>query len=166
MKSLSVGIGIVLIIGLTILGCTITFAFDVDGFKSGMTKKEVKEMLKGWNFDKIDEEEDSVRAYDTTKTAKRWFSFGFRNNKLTSFQKDFPPTMKNFIYLFNKFTLIYGKPIDSYSDISLDSSGETRSIWFWWKINSEIQQLSYNVFPNNDQLYTVVYIKKETIKPR
>lgn len=129
MKALSSKLGVILI-GLTIFGYVEAFAFDADGFQSGMTKKEVKEILKTWNFDKIDEEENSILAYDTIKTAKRWFSFGFRNNKLYSLQKNFPPSMKNFIFLFNKFTSVYGKPTDSHSEISLGSSGETRSITF------------------------------------
>jgi len=162
MKSLLGKVLIIFIIGLSIFGYSKAFPFEEDGFKSGMTKKEVREILKTWNFNKIDEEEDLIRAYDTTKTAKRRFVFGFRNNKLFSLQKDFPPSMSNFIYLFNKFTLVYGKPTDSHSEISLNSSGETRSIMFWWRKKFEINQLSYNVFPNNDQLYTVVYI--ETIK--
>jgi len=164
MKSLLVGLGVIFI-GLMIFGDAEIFAFDVDGFKSGMTKEEVKEILEGWNFDKVDEEEDLISAYDTSERAQRRFVLGFKNSKLNSFQRDFLPSMENFKLLLNKITSVYGRPSESDSETSLDS-GETRKITVRWKRQFEINELCYILFPDNKRLYAIVYIRSETIKSK
>ncbi len=164
MKSLLAGLRVIFI-GLIIFGNAEIFAFDVDGFRSGMKKEEVKEILKGWDFGRVDEEEDRISAYDTSETSQRRFVLGFRNSKLDSFQKDFPPSMENFKLLLNKFTSVYGRPSESDSETSLDT-GETRKITVRWKRRFEINELSYVLFPDSNQLYTIVYIKSGTIKSK
>lgn len=141
-------------------------SFEVDGFKNGMTKKEVIEILGKSNFDRIEDKEGTITAYDIpTKGTYRYYNFSFGNAKLVFLNKNFPPSMKNFIFLFDNFTTLYGKPVDSYTKISLETYGETRRISFMWKTQSETIDLDYSVFPNNDQLsisYTLgsyVYIK-------
>jgi hypothetical protein len=128
-------------------------SFDLDGFKSGMTKKEVKNQLSEWKFDVIDEKNNVITAYDALKTANpRWYVFNFTNDKLVLIQKDVKPSMKNFMILVEKLTDTYGKSIDTHADTSIDASGETHAISIFWKRGRELITLKYNVFPNNDQL--------------
>lgn len=161
MKSLSFKLGVVLVIGLVIFGYSIGRAFEVDGFKSGMTKKDVKESLNGWNFDKIQEEEDKFgshfMAYDIpTKSTFRHYKFQFVNDKLILLQKHLFPSMKNFILLFDRLTSLYGKPIDSKTRIELSTHGESHDISFLWHAKSETIDLSYHVFPNGDD-FSITY---------
>jgi len=129
------------------------YSFDVDGFKNGMSQKELRENLNDWKFDKIEERDNFIRAWDIPDSgAKRWYVFTFCNTKLNSVQKDIKPSMKNFILLFQKLTSIHGKPIDSHVEMSIDSIGETNSISFHWANGKDLITLSYHVFPNNDQL--------------
>jgi len=161
MKSLSGKLGIVFIIGITIFGYPIALAFEVDGFKSGMTIKEVKELLNGWNFDRIQEEVDKfgshLKAYDIpTKNTYRHYNFQFGNDKLILLQKELFPSMKNFISFFDKLTALYGKPVDSNTRIEVRADGERREIGFIWHAKSETINLSYTVFPNNDY-FSITY---------
>ena len=164
MKSLLGKEGVILI-GLIIFGCPEVFAFDVDGFKSGMTKEEAKETLKRWNFDRVDEEEDLISAYDTSETGQRHIVLGFKNDKLNSFQKHFSPSMENFRLLLNKLTSVYGRPSESDSETSLNTN-ETRKTTVRWKRRFEIIELCYIPIPDNKALYTIVYIVSETIKSK
>jgi hypothetical protein len=129
-------------------------SFDVDGFKSEMTKKEVKEQLKEWKFDVIDEKDNDIKAYDNLrKTDSRLYFFNFCDDKLVLIEKNVQPSMKNFIILVEKLTNTYGKPIDTYADTSIHTFGEQHKISIIWKIGRELITLTYNVYPNNDQLY-------------
>jgi hypothetical protein len=161
MKSLLGKLGVTLVIGLAIFWYAEAFSFEVDGFKSGMTKKEVKELLNGWNFDRIQEQEDKfgsyIRAYDIpTKNTYRHYRFQFANDKLILLQKHLFPSMKNFILLFDRLTSLYGKPIDSNTRIELSTYGESHEISFLWHAKSEAIDLSYSVFPNNDA-FSITY---------
>lgn len=162
MKLLSGKLGVILaIIGIAVFTYSKAFPFDVDGFKSGMTKKEVKELLNGYNFDKIQEEDDKfgshIMAYDIpTKNTFRHYNFQFVNDKLILLQKQLFPSMKNFILLFDRLTSLYGKPIDSKTRIELSTHGESHGISFLWHAKSETIDLSYHVFPNGDD-FSITY---------
>lgn len=61
--------------------------------------------------------------------------------------------MRNFIFLFDRFSLLYGKPIDYHSKISIDNIvGETRTIYFMWWTESDTIEMEYIVMSPNDQL--------------
>jgi hypothetical protein len=132
MKSLSVKLGVVLaVIGLAIFGYKEALAFDVDGFKSGMSQKEVENLIRFKNFSKIDIGQESISAFDIPVTINsRIYQFVFKDNKLIHFKMSFPPSVNNFIFLFDKFISIYGQPVFSTPNIMLSSTGEMRVIRF------------------------------------
>ncbi|MGA2318683.1 MAG: hypothetical protein ABSG71_20240 [Thermodesulfobacteriota bacterium] len=130
MKSLSVKLGIILI-GLAIFGYGEAIAFDVEGFKSGMSQKEVENLIRSMNFSKIDIGNNNISAFDIPVTNNsRIYQFVFKDNKLIHFKMSFPPSVNNFIFLFDKFISIYGQPVFSTPNIMLSSTGEMRVIRF------------------------------------
>jgi len=148
---------IVLITSLLLISSVNVWAFDVDGFRSGMNNKDVENILTKWNFDKIVNRGDSIQAYDNQdKLTQRNFSFAFSNGKLTTYQKDFKPNMNNLIMLFDKLSRDYGKLTDSKSGVDLTIVGEVRYISFYWVNIKDSIELRYNMFEKNDQL-SVVY---------
>lgn len=141
-------------------------SFEVDQFKSGMTQKEVKEILSTQNFDKIQDKGKCIFAFDLPqKNTNRRYSFCFyQDGKLNLLEKDFPPSMKNFIALFDKFTSFYGKPFDYLSRITIENHdlSESREIAFMWRTQTDTIELKYIVFSTNDQLkvmYKVGWVK-------
>lgn len=137
--------------------CSNGNSFDIDGFRNGMSQETIKNNLSEWKFDKVEEKENFIKAWDIPKRGnERLYVFNFCNKKLRDIQKNFEPSMKNFIFLFNKFSSIHGKPIDSHTDSSLSNIGESWSIAFYWRTGRDLVTLTYYVHPNNDQL-TVMY---------
>ena len=124
--------------------------FDVDGFKDGMSRSKVREIIDKGSFNNIEEKDTAISAYDLHH---RFYAFNFCKSKLVHLQKYIKPSMKHFIGLFDKLNSAYGKPIDCYVNTPKDSYGESYSISFIWKKNLELVTLTYKVFPKNDQLY-------------
>ena len=141
--------------------CPKVSAFEVDGFKSGMTKEEVRRLLKSYHFDKIEDKEGGIYAYDIPiDRTHRSYGLFFYDDKLVLLHKNFPPSIKKFIFLFDRFSALYGKPFDSNSEVRIESHGESRRIIFYWSKMGEIVSLHYIVFPNNDDLHVIYEIEK------
>ncbi len=129
------------------------YSFEVDGFVTGKSQEEIRNKLTEWNFDRIEEKDNFIRAWDNPDgPTQRLLVFNFCNKKLMSIQKDLNPSMKNFILMFDKLSSKYGKPIDSKVDRTIDHIGETNAILFYWRSGKDLITLRYNVFPSNDQL--------------
>jgi hypothetical protein len=138
--------------------CTEAHPFEVDGFKSGMSQETVMDILSKRNFYKVVQKPGFIQADDDPSKSYesyRSYAFNFTNNKLVSVQKEFPPSMKHLIIIFDQFCSHFGKPIDSHSERSLQSFGEEYSIGFFWTRGSDLIELHYIVFPKNDQLYVI-----------
>jgi len=132
---------------------SIAHSFDTDGFKDGMSKEEIKKIVATWNFDTIQDENDSIIAFDKPDNgAHRFYQFFFCNNKLNYLQKGFEPSMKSYILLFKKLSSDYGTKIRGHSDIYITSNGENRFISLTWELPLESITLTYNIFPTNDDL--------------
>ena len=132
-----------------------------DGFKNGMSKQRVKEIVDGWNFDFLQEADNTITCYDNpNKGTYRlyqflfWlYQFLFCKNELYYFRKNYKPLIKNFILIFDKLSSKYGNKIKAYSNIELTSSGETRSILLVWDMTLLRVKLHYWVFETNDSIY-------------
>jgi hypothetical protein len=139
------------------------YAFEVDGFKSGMSYDAVKRKISTWNFDKVVENDQSIQAYDLPeKKSGRSLTLNFCKNQLAGVQKDYPPTMKNYITLTNEYRSKFGNPIDINTKIELTSIGETHNIYTFWESKVDSFSLNYGVYPANDQLYIYVNTKKNS----
>lgn len=129
-------------------------AFDVDGIKSRISMEKVKEIIGTWNFEKIEERESQIVAYDyAAKPSYRYYVFNFCDGRLTYIQKSIKPSMKMFIILFDGLSKTYGHPIDSDSNRSAYQDGEeSEGIDFLWRSGAEYIKLSYTVFSSNDSM--------------
>lgn len=157
MKSLSGKLGVILI-GLAIFGYSEGISFEVYGIKSGMTKKQVKKLIEeSWKGHNIEDANEYIRISSASEPSIGGIVFNLCNDKFCYFQKSFDPSMKNFIFLFNQSTGLYGKPFNSDSEIQLDSKGERREISFYWRLRSDTVQVRYIIFPTNDQLDLIYF---------
>lgn len=149
----------------------ISYGFEVDGFKDGMKREIVLEKVKSWNFDKIaDNDADSVSVYDLPeKNTFRHYNFSLKDNKLISVQKNYKPSMANYILLFKELVAKYGEKVSCNAESGLSTYGEEKSIRCIWLKDGEQVHISYNLFPSNDQLYVFYsvfdkYNKKKKLK--
>ncbi len=143
--------------------CSEAHSFDVDGFRSGMNRKEVKNMLLKMNFAKIIEEATEITAlgdYPLNQNS-RFYSFGFCDEKLTRLVKSVKGSMKNFITLFEKFSGSYGKLKDSYAKTQVESFGEIKSISFIWAVASEKVTLNYSIVPKSEGINLIYETNKK-----
>ena len=131
-----------------------SYGFDIDGFKDGMKKEIVLEKIKSWNFDRITEDETNyISAYDLPeKNTIRHYNFSLKDNKLVSVQKDYKPSMTNYILLFKELVAKNGEKVSCYPESRLSTNGEEKSIRCIWIKDGEQAHISYNIFPANDQL--------------
>jgi hypothetical protein len=88
-------------------------AFEVDAFKSGMSKEQVKDALKSYTFDKVqDFSVQTLIAYDQPeKGSNRQFVFDFCNDKLAGMQQEMAPSNRNFVIIISNYNAKYGQPI-------------------------------------------------------
>jgi len=125
-----------------------------DGFHSDMTMAEVKQFLEERNYQNIDIKDDYIFA-NVLSIKNVWlaYEFHFCENKLVSFRKDFDPSMKNFISLFNDLISKYGNTITGSSHINLSHPmGEIREIVLTWELSNIEIELSYMILETNDNL--------------
>jgi hypothetical protein len=134
----------------------IIYSFDVEDFKSGMTKSTVHSILLNKKFDKIETEEDRIVAYDLPQTeVSRLYSFNFYKGKLVRLQKNLKPSLKFFIKMSEQFNRDFGKPFDVIASNCIDVPGEIYSLILIWKNKGESIELNYNIYPDNHQLFVV-----------
>jgi hypothetical protein len=128
-------------------------AFEIDMFRSGMSKTQVKSLLK--HYATVEEKEDNIFAIENSFS--RFYSFNFCNEKLVMVKKDLNPSIKELIILFDKLTNNYGKPIHLNTKINkLCTKNTQHAISFYWKSGIERISLDYSVFPENEQ-FSVTY---------
>jgi hypothetical protein len=111
------------------------WAFDEDGFKSGMKKADVMNRLRTMNFNKLDDKETVVSAFDVPlKEGSRGYSFVFCENKLVEMVKNLPGKVKALIMMTEKYSLLYGEPEVSAAS-SFQSNAEIYRLSLVWKLN-------------------------------
>ena len=143
----------------------ISYAFDVSGFKDGMSKKTVMEKAKSYNFDEIKENEDgSLMLYD--RSYLRFYTLGFTDNKLVTLDKHgFQPSMSNYILLFKELVDKYGSKTSCKAETRLGSDGEEKTIRCWWREGKEDISIAYDIFTTNESL-SVFYSAVDKYIPR
>ena len=88
-----------LVFFLCLAPCHPAQSFEIDQFKSGMSRAQVKEFLGEWNFDSVEDAgPDVTLAFDgVKKETNRLFKFYFCNNKLVTFEHSLNGSVKNFV---------------------------------------------------------------------
>ncbi len=130
------------------------FAFEVDAFKSGMTKDQVKEALKTYSFDKVqDYSAQTLIAYDQPeKGSNRQFVFDFCNDKLAGLQQDVAPTNRNLVIIINAYNTKYGQPMRVNANSSVTSIGDKNELALYWRKGLDVLGVRYSVIAPLEQL--------------
>jgi hypothetical protein len=131
-----------------------TFAFDVDSFKSGMTREQVKEAAKSYNFDHVqDFSATTLIAYDDAeKGSNRQFVFEFCNDKLVGLQQDMAPSMRNLMIMVNNYNSKYGQPSKVAANTNVTSIGERNEMTFFWRKGLDVLGVRYVLTAPVEQL--------------
>jgi hypothetical protein len=120
-------------------------AFDVDSFKSGMTRDEVKGALKGYNFERVQDFSDTTLiAYDTPeKGSNRQFVFDFCNGKLVGLQQEMGPSIRNLMIIVSNYNAKYGQPNKVTANTNVTSIGERNELAFFWRKGLDVVGVRY-----------------------
>jgi hypothetical protein len=129
-------------------------AFEVDTFKSGMSREQVKEALKSYTFDKVqDFSVNTLIAYDQPeKGSNRQFTFDFCNDKLAGLQQDFAPSNRNLSIIVSNYISKYGQPYKVSAASNVTSIGDRSELGFYWRRNVDVIGIKYNVTGVVEQL--------------
>ena len=142
-----------LLVCFTALLAASAMAFEVAEFKNGMTRDQVRELLAGWHFDRIQDSAETLLAYDQPeKGTNRQFQFHFCNDRLAGFEQAMKPSVRNFIVITNNYIATYGQPIKVDAGVSVISSGEKNSIALNWRKGNEIVGVRYQLLPGSENL--------------
>ena len=129
-------------------------AFEIDGFKSGMSMQETKKVLENYSYGKVEVQENYIRAWDSPdRGSNRFISLGFCNGQLVQVQKHLNPRFDYFARLVEEKRKELGKPIDVWCrPTDVTSNVERNSITFLWKDGNSFIEVSYTEFTSNNQL--------------
>ena len=121
-------------------------AFEVDAFKNGMSKDEVREALKTYTFDRIQEfSAQTLIAYDQPeKGSNRQFVFDFCNGKLTGLQQQMAPSLRNVTIVLNSYITKYGQPYRVSAQSSVTSIGDKNELAYYWRKGLDILGVKYS----------------------
>ncbi len=128
-------------------------AWEVGEFRNGMTRAEVEQALKSWNFDKsMPVGNDGLFAYDDTNNAGRRFLFTFCNDKLVAFDQEITPAFRHFIIIASNYSNLYGNPLKVIPQSSVVASGEKNLLAMFWRKGSDYLGVKYVLYPGSEQL--------------
>jgi hypothetical protein len=129
-------------------------AFEIDQFKSGMSRTQIKEQLADWNFDSVEDAgPDVLLAFDgVKKETNRLFKFYFCSDKLATFEQSLKGSVKNFIVVTQNYVRQYGQPVKVDAGTNVLSNGEKSSMAIYWRIRNEYVGLRYVNLPNGEDL--------------
>lgn len=133
------------------------FGFEVAEFKTGMTKEKVKEQLKDWSFDRIQEfSTTTLLAYDLPdKHTNRQFTFSFCNDRLVGFEQALKPSLKNFIIVSNNYIKTNGQPYKTEATTSILSAGEKNLLALFWRSSNEVIGVKLVMVNDAEQLSNI-----------
>ncbi len=148
MQHLSLGIFMVLFLS------TPTIAFEVDVFKSGMNKEQVRDALKSYSFDRIqDFSAQTLIAYDQPeKGSNRQFVFDFCNDKLSGLQQEMAPSLRNTTIVLSRYITKYGQPFKVNAQSSVTSIGDKNELTYYWRKGFDILGVRYSETSPIEQL--------------
>lgn len=146
MKSLGLLVGLLLALP--------AYAWEVGEFKNGMTRAEIEQALKTWNFDQtMQVGNDGLFVYDSPDNpAGRRFLFTFCNDKLVAFNQEIEPAFRHFIIVASNYSNLYGTPLKVIPHTSVIASGEKNLLAMFWRQGMDYMGVKYVLFPTSEQL--------------
>lgn len=129
-------------------------AWEIGEFKNGMTRAEVKEALKTWNFKKtMTVGTDGLLVYDPpSHPAGRRFLFTFCNDKLVAFDQEVDPAFRHFVVISSNYSNLYGNPLQVIPYTSVVANGEKNLLAMFWRKGSDYVGVKYVLYPASEQL--------------
>ncbi len=129
-------------------------AWEVGEFKNGMSRNEVEQALKTWNFDKtLTVGNDGLFAYDAPNNpAGRRFLFTFCNDKLVAFDQEVEPAFRHFVIIASNYSNLYGNPLKVIPYTSVVASGEKNLLAMFWRKGSDYLGVKYVLYSTGEQL--------------
>lgn len=129
-------------------------AWEIGEFKNGMTRIEVEQALKTWNFDQaLSVGNDGLLVYDQSDNpAGRRFLFTFCNGKLVAFDQEVEPAFRHFVVIASNYSNLYGNPLKVIPYTSVIASGEKNLLAMFWRKSSDYIGVKYVLYPTSEQL--------------
>ncbi|SRR5258706_9196161 len=128
-------------------------AFEVGEIKSGYARARVRELLPGWNFDRIADSDDSLLAYDLPeKQSNRLMRFLFCNDRLVGLDQAMSPSIRNFIVITNNYLTLYGQPARVDAGVNVIASGEKNVLALHWRRGPETIGVRYLQLGGGEEL--------------
>ena len=129
-------------------------AFEVDVFKSGMSREQIRVALKSYTFDRVQEfSEHTLIAYDQPeKGSNRQFVFDFCNDKLAGLQQEMAPSLRNATIVLNSYISKYGQPIKVTAQSSVTSIGDRNELAYYWRRGLDVIGVKYSETSPIEQL--------------
>ena len=129
-------------------------AWEIGEFKNGMTRTEVQQALKTWNFKKtMTVGRDGLLVYDPPNhPAGRRFLFTFCNDKLVAFDQEVDPAFRHFVVISSNYSNLYGNPLQVIPYTSVVANGEKNLLAMFWRKGSDYVGVKYVLHPSSEQL--------------
>lgn len=129
-------------------------SWEIGEFKNGMSRVDVEQALKTWNFDKtLPVGNDGLFAYDLPNSpAGRRFLFSFCNDKLVSFDQEVEPAFRHFVVIASNYSNLYGNPLKVIPTTSVVANGEKNLLAMFWRKGSDYMGVKYVLYPASEQL--------------
>ena len=129
-------------------------AWEIGEFKNGMTRAEVQQALKTWNFKKtMTVGADGLLVYDPPNhPAGRRFLFTFCNDKLVAFDQEVEPAFRHFVVIASNYSNLYGNPLQVIPYTSVMANGEKNLLAMFWRKGSDYVGVKYVLYPSSEQL--------------
>jgi hypothetical protein len=129
-------------------------AWQVGEFRNGMTRAEVEQSLKTWNFDKaMPVGNDELLVYDlASNPAGRRFLFTFCNDRLVAFDQEVEPAFRHFVVIASNYSNLYGHPLKGIPDTSVVANGEKNLLAMFWRKGTDYMGVKYVLYPVSEQL--------------
>ncbi len=129
-------------------------AFEVDAFKTGMTREQVKEALKSYAFDTVrDFSETTLIAYDQAeKGTRRQLVFDFCNGRLVGLQQEVAASNRNLSIVIANYNRRFGQPLRVDASNNVTNQGERSEIRLHWRRGTDVVGVTYVVVEPVEQL--------------
>ncbi|MFP5381776.1 MAG: hypothetical protein ACLGG4_05880 [Gammaproteobacteria bacterium] len=127
--------------------------WEVGEFRNGMTRAEVEQTLRSWNFDKsMAVGNDGLFVYDENNNAGRRFLFTFCNDKLVAFDQEITPAFRHFIVIASNYSNLYGNPLKVIPQSNMIANGEKNLLAMFWRKGTDYLGVKYALYPGSEQL--------------
>lgn len=133
-------------------------AFEVDAFKTGMSRAEVKAKLASYDFERVQDYSDTTLiAYDTANRASnRQFVFHFCGDRLVALEQEMVASLRALMILVGNYNARFGQPMKVTAATNVTSIGERNVLAFHWRDGPDVVGVRYVVIAPLESL-TVIH---------